>query len=172
MPSNMYTKISDLITRDIVVTQDFCDYANNQYFKGSYIDRKHCDYLLLEWWLLYGADKPLVKMPNNYKHDFRILDHLVDAKRLESINYNITKSKSDDGKTAEQKLEMMKSRVSQGELTHFLFYNTVDTEELFKVGQVVPHTFFAYEEANKVLVKMQKSQYDGYYYRPKKMISH
>lgn len=168
----MINQLSNLVTRDIVVTQDFCNYADQLHNEGGFVNRKHCDYLLLEWWLLYGADKPLVKMPNNYKHDFRILDHFIDAKRLESINYNITRSKSRDGKTAEQKLDMMKSRVSQGELTHFLFYTTIDTKEQFEVGQVVPHAFFAYEEANTVLLKMQKSQYDGYYYRPKKMISY
>lgn len=168
----MINELSKLITRDIVVTQEFVDYADREGNKSGYIDRKHCDYLLLEWFLRYGCNRPLVKHPLSYKHDWRWPPDFVDAKRLESINYNITDSKARDGKSAEQKLEMMKSRVYQGELTHFLFYNTIESNEIFKVGQVVPHTFFAYEKADEVLLKMRKSQYDGYYYRPKKMISH
>ena len=160
----MYTRIPKLITRDIVVTQAFVDYANQEFYKGSYIDRKHCDYLLLEFDLRFGHKEPLVKHPTTYKHDWGWLKELVDAKRISSRNYNITKSKSEDGKTAEQKLAMMRSRVSQGLLTHLLFYNTIDNGEIFKVGQVVPHKFVSYEKADYVLYNMIKSQFDGYYY--------
>ena len=170
MLSNMSTKISNLVTRDIVVTKEFYDYANQQHAKGTYKSRKHCDYLLLEWFLRFGCDRPLVKHPRNYKHDWIWPPDLIDAKRMESLYYNITNSKEPNGPTAEQKLAWIKSRVSQGELTHFLFYNTIDAGQIFKVGQIVPHTFFAYEDANEVLLKMQTSQYDGYYYAPKKLL--
>lgn len=166
MLSNSFTKISKLITRNIVVTQEFIDYADREADKSGYIDRKHCDYLLLEWFLRYGCNRPLVKHPLNYKHDWIWPPDFVDAKRMATKNFNITKDKSERGKTADEKLAMVKSRVSQGFLTHFLFYNTIDDGKIFKVGDIISHKFVSYERADHVLNNMMKSQYDGYYYIP------
>ena len=57
--------------------------------------------------------------------------HLVDVKRMNSDNFNIT-----DYKTL---YNLEESIFKKNMLTHFLFYNTEDTDELLQVGDVVPH---------------------------------
>jgi len=151
---NMFTKISKLINRDLVVTQEFIDYRNRHWSQGGYESEKNCDYLFLEWWLVHNG---YAAAPENWRQDFiwKEIEHYVDCKRMNSVNFNV-KDKS---------LVNLKESFSRGKLTHFLFYNTIDGPEILKTGDIVSHTLIAYEEAGSVFDKLRPSQYDGQYYR-------
>jgi len=154
-------KIDNLVTRPIEVTQDFCDYRDNEFNKGSYYRRKNCDYLLLEWWLV---DKKLVSPPLSWRHDFILKlqpPHLVDCKRMATDNFNIKNAKTRYN---------LESSIKGNQLTHFLLYNTKDPrgsgdKDLLRPGDIVPHKFINYIESNIIMTNLKESQFSGWYYK-------
>ena len=152
----MFTKMSNLINRDLVVTQDFIDYRNYHWNQGSYKSEKNCDYLFLEWWLIKNK---LASPPSHrWRHDLRFNfnpPHLTDCKRIETDNFNITDPKS--------YYNLKQSIFEKNMLTHFLFYTTEDSGELFQVGDIVPHRFIKYEKAENVISRLIDSQFTGWY---------
>jgi hypothetical protein len=152
MCTEIYNALS---TRDIIVTQEFVNYADAEFAKG-YSSRKNCDYLLLEHHLLKNR---LVNKPKSWRHDFIIGDNYIDVKWIKSRFLN----------TNQKKVDQFKDSVMMGELTHFLFYALPEDygydSEIYKPGQIVQHTFLDFVNARTVLSNLNESNTSGFYYR-------
>lgn len=157
MLSSMSTKIYDLITRDIEVTQEFIDFREGEAAKGTYNpwnDYKNCDYLLLEWWL----KKYKLVNENNHKwrHDF-IIKGLgkIDAKWIRTKYFNIKESET---------LDRLEKSVITGELDYFLFYTHPEIERKYVVGDIISHKFINICSAEIVLKSLIPSQTKGWFF--------
>ena len=157
MHSNMFTKISKLITRDIEVTQEFIDFRDGEIAKGSYNSKnnyKNCDYLLLEWWL--KKYKLVNENSHEWRHDF-IIKGLgkIDVKWIKSIWFNIKENKT---------LLRLKKSIEMKELDYFLFYTHPEIVRKYVVGDVLSHKFINIVPANVVINSLGESSTKGWYY--------
>jgi hypothetical protein len=145
---------------DITVTQDFVDYANNEYNKGSYSSRYNCDALLFEYHLKKTGR---VQPEENWRHDFIINDMKVDVKEVNKY-FNI----GSEQKSGIDKLKQFNESIQMGELTHFMYYrsNRPSKPTLMQVGDIIRITpITGYLDADKELRKAKPSLYnkDSFY---------
>jgi hypothetical protein len=148
---------------NITIDQAFIDYRNQMKwkFKANGRDENtrlmHADCLIIEYSLIQAA---MASNPNVKEYDIDVNDFnaKVDIKIYDKW-FNIPSDK----------LEWYKMNIKKGLLTHFGFYRWVNkpTKPL-EVGDVVQVTLTSVVSAEEVLRNLNTSQYDGWYYIPKK----
>lgn len=147
----------------ITIDQAFIDYRNQMMwkFKANGRDENtrlmHADCLIIEYSLIQGA---MASDPGGKEYDIDIKDFnaKIDIKIYDKW-FNIPSDK----------VEWYMMNIRKGLLTHFAFYKWVNKPaKPLVVGDVVQVNLTSVVSAEEVLKNVNISQYDGYYYIPKK----
>jgi len=154
---NTFIKISNLITRNIEVTQEFINFRDGEIAKGTYNpnnDYKNCDYLLLEWWL--KKHQYVNENSHEWRHDF-IIKGLgkIDVKWISSKYFNIKEAKS--------KNQLIES-INIGELDYFLFYTHPKIERKYIIGDILSHKYIDILPAKRVMDNLIDSNDKGWFF--------
>lgn len=149
--------------KEFIVTPEFVDfreYHTENIYTGERTGEQAAqdfDALFLEFTLLKSK---LVKPPLNWKHDFIFEGKKIDAKKIETINFNI--------KSEAKKKQFVKS-ILEKELDLFLFYKVnIKYDRPMIVGDKQGFSIISLESARQVIKNLNESTKEGYFYIPYK----
>lgn len=160
--SSYLNKCNDFLGA-ITIDQAFIDYRNQMKWKFKANGRDdntrlmHADCLIIEYSMIQGG---MASNPGGKEADISLdnFNAKVDIKIYDKW-FNIPSDK----------VEWYMMNIKKGLLTHFAFYRWVNKPlKPLEVGDVVQTSFTSVVPAEEVLRNVNISQYDGYYYIPKK----